>query len=185
MKGVVMKYILVSVYDSKAKIYSPVSQVENDTVATRMFSDLVNSADSVIEDGLLEKVDRVAICNGVDLKQDFRDEADINKLVNRFSETGQFYDPLTNQNASQRQPMFGDFTCAPDYQAACDLVLEANARFEALPSDVRERFGNDPAKLLAFLDDDDNRAEAVKLGLVNAPPEPPTTPPTTTAPVTE
>ncbi|CAJ0596428.1 unnamed protein product [Cylicocyclus nassatus] len=161
MKGVVMKYILVSVYDSKAKIYSPVSQVENDTVATRMFSDLVNSADSVIEDGLLEKVDRVAICNGVDLKQDFRDEADINKLVNRFSETGQFYDPLTNQNASQRQPML------------------------ALPSDVRERFGNDPAKLLAFLDDDDNRAEAVKLGLVNAPPEPPTTPPTTTAPVTE
>ena len=38
-----------------------------------------------------------------------------------------------------------------------------------LPADLRKRFSNDPGQLLSFLENEDNRAEAIKLGLVNAP----------------
>lgn len=101
--------------------------------------------------------------------QDFKDEADVNKLVNRFSETGQFYDPLVLSQASVRKPMFEDFSSVPDYQAAQDIVLDAQAQFDALPSAIRDRFANDPAQLLAFVGNDANREEAIKLGLVEAP----------------
>ena len=38
----------------------------------------------------------------------------------------------------------------------------------ALPSDVRSRFGNNPAELLDFLNDNSNYDEAIRLGLIHA-----------------
>ena len=68
-----------------------------------------------------------------------------------------------------RTPMFGDFTTAPtSLQDAYNRILEAQAGFADLPSNVRARFGNDPMQLIAFLNDPSNRAEAEQLGLVNA-----------------
>jgi len=62
-------------------------------------------------------------------------------------------------------PMYGDFTDLPDFRSALLMVNKANAMFMALDARVRERFANDPARLLDFLADDKNRDEAVKLGL--------------------
>lgn len=101
--------------------------------------------------------------------QDFKDEADVNKLVNRFSETGSFYDPLVTAQAAVRKPLFDDFSNVPDYQAAQELVLQAQNQFDSLPSAIRDRFANDPAQFLAFVSDDSNRDEAIKLGIVDAP----------------
>ena len=56
-----------------------------------------------------------------------------------------------------------------DYQSSFELIRSAQAQFDALPSSVRDRFDNDPSKLIAFLNDPDNRAEAEKLGLLNTP----------------
>ena len=39
--------------------------------------------------------------------------------------------------------------------------------FDSLPSSLRERFSNDPSRLLAFVDDESNFDEAVKLGLLS------------------
>lgn len=67
-----------------------------------------------------------------------------------------------------RTPMFGDFSTAPmSLQDAYNRILEAQAGFADLPSNVRARFGNDPMQMIAFLNDPANRVEAEKLGLVN------------------
>ena len=105
-------------------------------------------------------------------RQEFLQESDVNRLVERFRDTGSFYDPLTCANTSQNKPLFGDFTHIPDYQQCLDVVIDAEQRFSALPSRVRERFANDPAQLLAFLHDSKNRDEAIELGLLPKPVEP-------------
>lgn len=77
----------------------------------------------------------------------------------------------------KRVPMFGDFLDSPtSLHEAYNRILDAQANFFELPSAVRERFANDPIRLLAFLSDPANRAEAEKLGLVNVSPAAPGAP---------
>jgi len=104
--------------------------------------------------------------SGVSLaKQSFRDASDINVIVKRFGLTGQL--PMGNP----RVPMTGDFCDAPDFQTSLNLVLAARQSFERLPAKWRERFGHDPANFLAFVEDEKNHDEAVRLGLIERPPE--------------
>lgn len=103
-------------------------------------------------------------------KQSFTEECDINMIVARAS-TGA---DISHVNA--RVAQYGDFSQVPSYQAALDLVNRANGMFMSMDASVRERFNNDPARMVAFLQDSNNRDEAVKLGLVEPPkvvPEPP------------
>lgn len=96
-------------------------------------------------------------------KQSFKDEADINVLVERFGITGQLPDkPLPEH--------FGDFSEAVDFQSAMLLVRRAGEDFLTIPAQVRERFDNDPQKLMAFLAKETNRQEAIDLGLIPPPP---------------
>lgn len=93
------------------------------------------------------------------VQQHFKDDCDINILVERFSRTGQL---------QQRDPndySFGDFS-AVDYQSALDIIMVANEQFGTLSANVRDRFSNNPAELLHFLEQESNRDEAVKLGLI-------------------
>lgn len=104
-------------------------------------------------------------------KQEFRDECDINVLMARYEKTG-----IPPDHFASGTPRYGDFTDVPDYHSAMNTVIQAQTLFEALPARVRERFGNDPAQMLDFLRDPENKAEAIELGLVDRPadPEPPT-----------
>ena len=68
-------------------------------------------------------------------------------------------------------PTSGDFTGISDFHSALNMVREAEEAFMAFPASVRERFGHDPQRLMAFLENADNRDEAVKLGLVTPPVE--------------
>jgi len=97
-------------------------------------------------------------------QQSFATECDINEIVRRFGITGEL--PV-----NQRMPVSGDFTGITDFQSAMEAVVRAQGAFNDLPANVRARFRNDPAEMLAFLEDGKNREEAVKLGLVNPPPE--------------
>jgi len=92
-------------------------------------------------------------------QQQFRDECDINTILKRFNITGE----LPNAPVS---PRYGDFTGISDYKTALDRVMAAEEEFLALPATLRARFENDPANLIEFLDNEENRSEAEKLGLV-------------------
>lgn len=98
-------------------------------------------------------------------QQQFKEQCDMNNIIARYNSTGLLIDPL---HPGTRQPMFGDFSTVMDFQAAQNVVVRVNEAFEALPARVRDRFDNDPALMLEFLQNEDNREEAVKLGLINA-----------------
>jgi len=97
-------------------------------------------------------------------QQHFRDECDINVLVARFARTGLPEAPQV--------PSMAQFDEVLDFQSAMQTIIDARAAFGQLPSNMRARFQNDPGQFLAFVHDDANRDEAVRLGLVQAPPVP-------------
>jgi len=92
-------------------------------------------------------------------QQHFKDECDINNILRQFNITGQLPDqPLS--------PKYGDFSGISDYKTALDRVIAADEEFMNLPATLRARFDNDAANLISFLDNEENRLEAEKLGLL-------------------
>lgn len=102
-------------------------------------------------------------------RQEFKAECDINNIMRKYFRTGM----LTHVNKYEGQ--YGDCP-AVDFQEALNIVQRGGEMFAELPAKVRARFENDPAQFLAFVDDEDNREEAVLLGLIEAPTEPPEPP---------
>jgi phage internal scaffolding protein len=92
-------------------------------------------------------------------QQHFKEECDINTILQKFSITGILPEvPLS--------PRYGDFSGISDYHTALNRVIAAQDEFEALPAQIRARFNNDPAQLIEFLQNENNRPEAEELGLV-------------------
>jgi len=96
-------------------------------------------------------------------QQNFREETDINYIVDTFTRTG----TLPNQPLPAQ---FGDFTGVHDFHSALNSVHAARDAFMTLPAAVRTRFANDPGQLIDFISRPDNYDEAVKLGLVDSSP---------------
>lgn len=95
--------------------------------------------------------------------QSFKDECNVNYIVEKYTKSGLWSETL---RPATNQPMFGDFTNAPDFREAMTRIAEAQADFDALPSSLRKRFSNSPAELLNFISNESNREEAVLLGLI-------------------
>lgn len=101
-------------------------------------------------------------------KQSFKDECDINTIMKKYQTTGLV------SHVNSIVGSYGDYTNVADYQLHLNQVLAANEAFMELPAAIRKRFDNDPAHLLSFLQDEKNRDEAIRLGLIDPPaPEPP------------
>lgn len=107
-------------------------------------------------------------------QQHFREEVDINNIVARFQRTGML------SGASSTPLQYGDVS-SMDFMAMQNLVVKMKGRFMGLPSKTRNLFNNDPAQMLAFIEDPENADQARKLGLLppkpKAAPEPPPEPP--------
>jgi len=101
-------------------------------------------------------------------KQAFRDECDINLIMKRFKKVmdGDFLERFNGFVGGQ----FGDFSEVTDYRSAIEQIREARGVFDALPSIVRKRFGNDPAEFLDFCHNPANLDEMRKLGLAKPDP---------------
>lgn len=65
--------------------------------------------------------------------------------------------------------LYGNFIAGSDYQDFRERVQDAMSDFQMLPSALRNRFDNNPAKLIDFVNDVKNYDEAVSLGLVVKP----------------
>lgn len=97
--------------------------------------------------------------------QSARDECDINTIVKRFGLTGELPDVA--------MPQSGDFVGIGDFHSAMNLVRQTEEQFLRVPAEIRARFNNDPARFMAFVEDDSNYDEARKLGLLRDPVKPP------------
>lgn len=102
-------------------------------------------------------------------QQQFKDEVDINTIVERFNATGE----LPPQTAF---PSEQDFTETFDFQTSMNTIVKANQSFMELPAKARARFNNDPQKFMEFIHDPENMDEAIKLKLAVRRPEPETKP---------
>lgn len=101
-------------------------------------------------------------------KQSLKDECDINLIMHNFTNTGH----LSHVNHSQ--PSY-DYAPSYSFKEALDVVIQSEAAFSELPSDIRERFNHDPMQFLQFVESDDNAAEAAAMGLLPETPSNPTT----------
>jgi phage internal scaffolding protein len=106
------------------------------------------------ESGLLCEDESLAI-------QSAAEEADINTIVRRFGLTGQLPDQVA-------MPRSGDFTNVPDFHTAMNLIRTTQEEFLRVPADIRARFSNDPQQFMEFLEDEGNREEAYKMGLLKS-----------------
>lgn len=99
-------------------------------------------------------------CEDVSLaKQSFAEEVDINTIVRRFGISGQLPENVA-------APTYSDFNDVFDFKSAMDAIAVANEAFDQMPANVRSRFQNDPQEFVEFCSKEENRAEAVKLGLI-------------------
>lgn len=96
-------------------------------------------------------------------QQQFEEEANINNIIARYESTGILGDPFAVATA---QPMYGDFSSVTDFHTAQNIIAHSMQAFEQLPAITRKYFENNPAKMLEFLEKEENRDEAIRLGLV-------------------
>lgn len=97
-------------------------------------------------------------------QQHFKEETDINTIVERFGLTGHLPD-------NPRMPLSGDFTGVNNFQTAMNMVREAQEAFMEFPAEVRAEFANDPQRMMDFLENEKNRERALEMGLIAKPPE--------------
>jgi len=89
-------------------------------------------------------------------------ECDVNNIIKKYDATG-----LIN-HINHFEAIYGDVSSL-EFREALDLQMKVGNQFMNLPSDIRTKFDNEPAKLLAFLENPANRDEAVALGLRKGP----------------
>lgn len=96
-------------------------------------------------------------------QQHMKDECDINVLVERFGVTG-------SMPVAPIEPSYGDFSGVSDYHTAMNKIKAAEEAFMALPAKIRAKFDHDPNALLNYLQNEENRDEAIQIGLIDGKP---------------
>lgn len=91
-------------------------------------------------------------------QQQFKEEADINTIVERFLKSG----VLPN---AVNMPQYVDYEGVFDFQSAMNVVRAADENFMRLDAKIRARFNNSPQEFLQFFADPANTDEAIRLGL--------------------
>jgi hypothetical protein len=95
-------------------------------------------------------------------QQQFKDDCDIRKIIARRSAMGIPLEISADPNGG----MIQDFSNSGDYRENLHKLQRAQEAFMALDPKLRQKFGNDPAELINYLQDDSNYDEALKLGLL-------------------
>lgn len=105
---------------------------------------------------------QVKLSDESQVEQSHAGAVNINTIVKKYHDTGHLPD-------LEKEGVFGDFSNSPDFHAAQNMVIEAKSKFQELPARIRERFANDPGRLLDFVGDPANLEEGIELGLMQAP----------------
>lgn len=101
--------------------------------------------------------------------QSAKDECDINKIISKYQKTGLV------QHVAIHGPTYGDYD-ALDFQTAMETIASGTEMFQELPSSVRKRFGNDPARFMEFINDPDTKLEDLERYGLTRPRAPETAP---------
>ncbi len=94
-------------------------------------------------------------------KQAFKKECDINQIMKQYKRNGLL------EHLNTHQGNYGDFLNFEDYHSSLNKILEAKDAFNSIPSDIREKFDNDPSLFMDFAQNEENHEELVNMGLAN------------------
>lgn len=94
-------------------------------------------------------------------EQSHKNQCDVNNIIKKYNKNGLI------SHVSSMKAEFGDVPLV-DYKEMQDRLVKMQGEFNKLPVEVRKRFGNSPFNLISFMEDGNNREEAVKLGLIDA-----------------
>lgn len=97
-------------------------------------------------------------------QQHLASECDINAIMAKIQLGEQVF-------INDRSAVYDDFTGVSTYQDAVNRIRAVEEEFMALPAEMRARFNNEPAELLKFIQNEENREEAIKIGLLDEEPE--------------
>jgi len=90
--------------------------------------------------------------------QSFLEETDINKIVEKYQQTGAL------DHVNRRLPEYG-FATGDSFNESMNIIVKAKEMFEELPSSIRNKMDNDPAKFLDFVQNPENAEKMVEMGL--------------------
>ena len=93
-------------------------------------------------------------------EQSHRSACDVNLIISKYDKGGL----ITHINRFEAK--FGNFT-GVDFKTMQDTISGIHSQFALLPSEIRKRFDNSPEALLTFMQNPENREEAIKLGLID------------------
>lgn len=96
-------------------------------------------------------------------QEHFREETEILNIIKRHDRNGVI------DHINRGKAIYGDFSEVTDYRDMIHKLREADSAFAQVPSDIRKRFENDPAKFFHFVTDNNNRKELEEMGLVLKP----------------
>lgn len=93
-------------------------------------------------------------------QQHFKDECDINNILDRYAQTGIV--------PERHGAFYGDFSEGLEYREALDRLQSTQEQFNALPARTRDFFQNNPAAFLDFVSNPENKQHFHSIGLVKA-----------------
>lgn len=102
-------------------------------------------------------------------EQAHKDECDMHVILRKQKKTGILNH--TNQYAGT----YGDFSSAPEYQEAQNLIADAASMFETVPAFIRAQFNNDAMQFVEFMQNNKNIEDIEAMGLDSShltPPKP-------------
>lgn len=94
-------------------------------------------------------------------EQAHKDDCDIAIILKRYQQTG----VIEHNNALQGS--YDEYPDPIDFHEAQNIIAQAKSMFETVPSKIRRDFDNDPAKFLAFVQDEQNIEQMAAYGLTN------------------
>ncbi|AXL15237.1 internal scaffolding protein [Microviridae sp.] len=103
-------------------------------------------------------------CSGdkIRTEQQHKDDCDIHTIMRKARTHG------IVSHTSKYAGTYGDFSTAPQFKEAMDIIADANSMFESVPSHIRKEFGNDPAMFLDFMQNPENFDAIAEMGLDNS-----------------
>jgi hypothetical protein len=109
-------------------------------------------------------------------QQHMKDEVDIRNIIRKHDRTGIL------DHVQRGVAHYGDYTKINEYRTYLDFVKAADESFQALPSNIRERFHNDAGVFYEYATDPKNEGSMVEMGLFEAPKVEAEVPPSSASP---
>lgn len=91
--------------------------------------------------------------------QSYKKECDVNHIINKFMKTGQI------THLARQSGIYADVSNITDLQDSLSKIQLAQEALGSLPAKLRDRFQNDPQKMIDFINDPKNTEECIQYGL--------------------